>query len=86
MVLHDYPEWGDIVLFKVPSNNHHLGLQMVVFSPCMELVLFCDWMVCVRFYYHKIKVYVHYGGWRIQCDKYLIDVQNALASIMATIG
>jgi len=55
---------------------------MVVFSPCMEPILFSDWMVCGRLCYHEIKVYVHCGGWWIQCDD-PIDVQNALASIMA---
>jgi hypothetical protein len=50
----------------------------------MNLVLFSDWIICIRFYYQKIKAYVHYGGWWIQCDEHSIDVQNTLASIMAT--
>jgi hypothetical protein len=58
----DYPKWGHILLLRVPSNNHHSSLQMVVFSPCMELVFFSDWTICVRFCYHEIKAYVHYGG------------------------
>jgi hypothetical protein len=45
---------------------------------------FNDWIVCVRFYYHKIKSYVHYGGQWIQCDEHPINVQNALVSIIAT--
>jgi hypothetical protein len=79
----NYPKWGDILLFKVPLNNHHSGIQMDVFSPCMELVLPNDWMVCERSYYQEVKAYVHCGGWWIQCDKHPINMQNVLVSIMA---
>jgi hypothetical protein len=58
----DYPKWGDIFLIRVPSNNHHSSLQMVVFFPYMELVFFSNWTICVKFCYHEIKAYVHYGG------------------------
>jgi hypothetical protein len=78
----DCPVWGDVLLFRVPFEEHPSSLKTIVFFPSMRFFVSKDGMICVRLLGQKMKTYLQIGGCWILCETHLVEVQsNALTSI-----
>jgi hypothetical protein len=63
----DCSDWGDVLLFRVPFEEHPSSLKTTIFSPFMRFFVSRDWMICVRFLGQEMKTYFHIGGCWILC-------------------
>jgi hypothetical protein len=78
----DYLDWGDVLLFRVPFEEHPSSLKTIIFSPSIRFFVCKDWMIYVRLLGQEMKTYLHIGGCSILCETHLVEVQsNALISI-----
>jgi hypothetical protein len=62
----DHPHLGNLLLFKVPMQQHPWGVNAILCNKDNQLLQFKDWTLCLYKVGWGIVTYVHIGGWWIE--------------------